>query len=208
MNVGPGTNIDTKNDTLLTLYFPKTLVESLYTYAKSETANKRRRKFKENFTKTYPNLEVMDEDNIYLFLSDQGNCYYMAKDDPRYKYIKSTPKGQVSKNFQNKIQRLTPNTFPADFTFHWLRATFGYLLYVAIKKKIKLLTDNGVLHENEVTDSDIITIIQNRMGHRDRTTTESYLKLFKNVDVRLKIQEIFEDTFINIETDSLILEFP
>ena len=65
-----------------------------------------------------------------------------------------------------------------------------------------------MLHENEVTDSDIITIIQNRMGHRDRTTTESYLKLFKNVDVRLKIQEIFEDTFINIEADSLILEFP
>ncbi len=132
----------------------------------------------------------------------------MAKDDPRYKYIKSTPKGQVSKNFQNKIQRLTPDTFPSDFTFHWLRATFGYLLYVAIKMKIKILTDNGVLHENEVTDSDIITIIQNRMGHRDRTITESYLKLFKNVDVRLKIQEIFEDTFINIEVDSLILEFP
>lgn len=208
VKVGPGTNIDTKNDMPLTLYFPKALVESLYTYAQSETANKRRIKFKENFTKTHPNLEVMDEDNIYLFLSDQGNCYYMAKDDPRYKYIKSTPKGQVSKNFQNKIQRLTPNTFPADFTFHWLRATFGYLLYVAIKKKIKILTDNGVLHENEVTDSDIITIIQNRMGHRDRTTTESYLKLFKNVDVRLKIQEIFEDTFINIEVDSLILEFP
>lgn len=206
VKAGPGTNINTKQEKQLTLYFPKELVNALYTYAMCDEAKERRRKFKESFKSTHPHLNMINEDNIYLFLSDQGNCYYMAKDDPRYKYVKSTPKGQMSNNLQSKIQRLTPKTFPCDFTFHWLRATFGYLLYVAIKQKVKQLEDNDELKGIVITDSDIITIIQTRMGHSNRSVTENYLKLFENVDVRIKVQELFEDEFINVDIDNLILE--
>lgn len=205
VQAGPGTNINTKNGKKLTLYFPRSLVVSLYIYYQSDTAKKRREKFKENFKNNYPDLKIMNDEQIYLFLSDQGNCYYMANNDPRYKYLKSVPKGQISNNLQNKIQKLTPDNFPSNFVFHWLRATFGYLLFVSIKKKIGNLISNDMLGENEVTDSDIITIIQKRMGHACRTTTENYLKLFRNIEVRLEVQEIFEEEFINAEIDSLII---
>ncbi len=205
IKAGPGTNINTKNSKNLTLYFPRKLVDELYTYCNCEDAKERRIKFKENFKEKHPDLEPIPDDKIYLFLSDQGNCYYMAKDDPRYKFIKRPPSGQVSSNLQNKIQKYTSNKFPSGFYFHWLRATFGYLLYLSIKKKINELKTNGDIDDVYIDDSDIITIIQKRMGHKNRKTTEDYLKLFDNISMKIKVQEIFEEFFIDVDIDDLLV---
>lgn len=55
----------------------------------------------------------MTGDEMYVFLSDQGNSYYMAKDDPRYTLVKSPQSGQVADTIRRKIRRLDIKNFLA-----------------------------------------------------------------------------------------------
>ncbi|MFO7073764.1 site-specific integrase, partial [Pseudomonas aeruginosa] len=66
---------------------------------------------------------------MYVFLSEQANCYYMSSNDPRFPFIKSRPLGAVADTLKKKIMRHVSSNFPRDFTYHWLRATFAYQLY-------------------------------------------------------------------------------
>lgn len=181
---GPGTSIDTKNGKQQTLFFPKQLVDELWIYANCEEAKARRSKFRKNYLKNHPNLPSIDKVNEYLFLSDQGNCYFLAKDDPRYPIIKTKPQGQVVDHLKRKILKASSDSFPKDFYYHWLRATHAYLIWLALQKYI----DDGTL-----SYSAVISIIQRRMHHNDRKTTENYLKLFENINVKFEAQKAYED---------------
>ncbi|OOZ40319.1 hypothetical protein BOW53_08065 [Solemya pervernicosa gill symbiont] len=81
---GPGTLINTKNSKHYTLYIPSQLVNELATYADCKRAQELRSKFKEEYKTAYPDLPEINDEDLYLFISNQGNCYYMGKDDPRY----------------------------------------------------------------------------------------------------------------------------
>jgi hypothetical protein len=181
---GPGTSIDTKNDKKQTLYIPAQLVRELAIYANCEHAKLRREKFKANYCENYPSVLPVDDDDMYLFLSDQGNCYYLAKSDPRYPVVKSRPVGQVVDQLKRKILRSASSDFPRDFYYHWLRASHAYLLWLAFQKHI----ESGAINE-----SGVLSFIQKRLHHNQRSTTENYLKLFDNIDFQLDIQEAFED---------------
>lgn len=182
LHAGPGTGIDTKFDKKQTLFIPKKLANDLIVYAKSDNAKNRRKKFIERFLE-YPNLAKPEDKDIYLFLSDQGNCYYMAKDDKRYPSIRSRPTGQVTETLKRKIIKFAGNKFPRDFSFHWLRATYALRLY----EQLQPLIAKGVINAG-----DEISYIQQRMHHKNRETTENYLKLFQNSDIKLKAQEVYE----------------
>ncbi len=78
---------------------------------------------------------------MYLFLSDQGNCYYMASNDPRYTIVRSPQTGQVTETIKRKLQSTASSRFPKDFSYHWLRATFAYQLY----QRLQPLVQEGVL---------------------------------------------------------------
>lgn len=184
LRVGPGTGIDTKNGKSQILYFPRQLVDELWVYANCEEAQARRRKFRMRYKAEYPDLPEIESKSVYLFLSDQGNCYFMAKDDPRYPVIKTKPEGQVVQNLKRKILRNCSEGFPRDFYFHWLRATYAYLLWLSLEKHV----DNKTISYGTA-----IKVIQARLHHENRETTENYLKLFENMDVRLQAQEVFED---------------
>lgn len=184
LHAGPGTQIDTKNHKRQTLRVPAQLVQELHTYAHSPQAKERRRKFQQRYEKEYPGLEKIADEDVYLFLSDQGNCYFMAKDDPRYPEIKSPPRGQVVDTLKRKLFKVASDDFPRDFYYHWLRATFASLLWKSLLPKIK---------EGSLTETDAISIIQSRLHHKSRETTHNYLKLFKNMDGKLITQELFED---------------
>lgn len=181
---GPGTSIDTKKGKKQTLFFPKQLVDELWTYANCKEAKVRRSKFRKNYTKNHPSVPSIEKDNEYLFLSDQGNCYFMAKDDPRYPLVKTRPQGQVVDHLKRKILKMSSDSFPRDFYYHWLRATHAYLLWLALQKYI----DDGIL-----SYSAVISIIQRRMHHNDRKTTEKYLKLFENINIKFEAQEAYEE---------------
>lgn len=183
LHIGPGTLIDTKKSKSQVLHLPSQLVDELIVYGNCKNAMIRKEKFKEKYKIDYPYLLELDDDDIYLFLSDQGNCYYMGKDDPRYPIVKSKPIGQVVNNLKRKIQRNAPLNFPSNFYFHWLRATFAYLLWLALQKYVE---------SDELKSETVISIIQNRLHHDKRETTENYLKLFNNIDLQIEAQRIFE----------------
>ncbi|SBW85247.1 integrase (plasmid) [Pseudomonas veronii 1YdBTEX2] len=187
LHAGPRTGIDTKYDKAQVLYIPKQVAEELVTLAKSPMMKKRREKFRAQLEVNHPGLTV-DEDDMYLFLSDQGNCYYMAENDPRYTIVKSPQTGQVTETIKRKLIKSASHPFPKDFSYHWLRATFAYQLY----QRLQPLVQEEVLKPGED-----IGFIQNRMHHESRETTEKYLKLFKMTQEKVIAQEVWERKLFN-----------
>lgn len=185
LEAGPGTGIDTKNAKSQKLYVPRQLAEDIVVWANSPAAKTRRFKLRTFFEVDFPELKPLDEDDMYVFLSDQGNPYYMAKNDPRYPVVKSPPIGQVTDTLKRKIHRcLMGCDFPKDFSYHWLRATFAYQFYLSLQP----LVDEGRMNV-----SDQLGIVRERLHHESVTTTENYLKLFSTLNERLGAQEEWED---------------
>lgn len=185
LDAGPGTGIDTKNGKKQTLYVPKQLAEDMTVWAFSPPAKQRRLKMRASYAEQFPGLPPFEEDDFYIFLSDQGNVYYMAKDDPRYPIIKSPPIGQVTDTLKRKIGRcFRGSDFPKDFSYHWLRATFAYQLYLSLQP----LVDSG-----KMKFSDQLGIVKERLHHESVTTTENYLNLFSSLNERLAAQEGWEN---------------
>lgn len=139
----------------------------------------------------------MDEDDMYLFLSDQGNCYYMAVNDPRYPIVRSPQAGQVTDTIKRKLINKASSFFPKDFSYHWLRATFAYQFY----QRLQVLVQKGLLKPGEDID-----FIQKRMHHESRQTTENYLKLFKMTQEKVVAQELWEKNLFNGSYEVLNLE--
>ncbi len=182
LHAGPRTGIDTKFDKPQELYVPKQLAEELVTLARSLMMKKRREKFRSQMEAKHPGLS-MGEDDVYLFLSDQGNCYYMAENDPRYLIVKSPQIGQVTETIKRKLIKKAAGQFPRDFSYHWLRATFAYQLY----QRLQVLVEKGLMKPGEVID-----FIQRRLHHESRETTHNYLKLFRMTHEKVMAQEVWE----------------
>lgn len=181
--VGPGTGVDTKRDQPQVLRIPQGLADEIIIYSKSKQVINRREKFSARYGLVEGVSAGDDFNDHYLFLSDQGGSYYMARNDPRYNVVSSRPTGQVTDTICRKLLSRVSEKFPRDFTYHWLRATFGYQLY----QRLQPLLAAGVIQPGEE-----ISIIQERMHHRHRETTENYLKLFRMHSDRLRLQELYE----------------
>ncbi len=184
MHAGPGTGMDTKRDRSQQLYLPSQLVEELKVMANSPAAAKRRSKLRSHFEKEYPELPALDEGDMYVFLSDQGGCYYMAKDDPRYPMIKSRPTGQVTDTITRKLLVKASDKFPKSFSYHWLRATYAFQLYQHLLP---------LLASGQIRPGEEISFIQHRLHHKNREMTEHYLKLFKMHSEKFAAQELYEE---------------
>lgn len=191
LKAGPGTGIDTKNNKAQTLYVPKDLAEDLLTYVRSPFAKNRRSRFFQGYSASFPDLEPMAEGDEYVFLSERANCYYMASSDPRYPFVKTRPMGAVVDTLKKKLMRTVSAEFPKDFSYHWLRATFAYQLY---QRLVPRLMDRRLLPGEE------ISIIQARLHHERRETTENYLKLFTMIPEKLKAQEDYEDALFKMSS--------
>ncbi|MBV4482895.1 site-specific integrase [Pseudomonas khavaziana] len=196
LHAGPRTGMDTKYDKAQILYFPKQLADELVAFSRSSIMKKRREKFRLKLDANFPGL-MMGEEDMYLFLSDQGNSYYMASSDPRYPIIKSPQAGQVTDTIKRKLILKASSIFPKDFSYHWLRATFAYQLYQRLQPLIK---------EGSFKPGDDIDFIQSRMHHESRLTTENYLKLFKMTHEKVIAQEIWENKLFNGSYEVLNVE--
>lgn len=177
---GPGTGIDTKFNKRFAIYIPSELADKLKLFAFSDKSRQKREKFK------HQNPGMFEDGDEYVFLSNRGNCLYAAKDDPRLaKLGSSAPKGAYVQTIVDKLKAQSlPSDFPSDFTFHWSRATFAmrYLDY------LQPLVDAEV-----ISMSTAISMVQERLAHKDRETTENYLKLYKGIDEKMALQDRFED---------------
>lgn len=178
VNAGPGTGIDTKYNKPQALYFPEALAKQIRTYAFSQKAQNRRRKFIEK------NGKILSEEDTYLFISSHGNAHYLAKSDPSFISTKSRPQGRNTFSLGKKLSKVVSDKFPSDYVFHWLRATYALHYY----KFLQPLFAKGY-----ISDNDIISMVQKRLHHSDRDTTLGYLKLFESIDDRLKAQQLYEE---------------
>lgn len=191
LKAGPGTGIDTKNDKEQTLYVPKQLAIDLLTYVSSPHARKRRQGFQSTYAAKFGGVDPIPEEDMYVFISEQCNCYYMAKSDPRYKYVKSRPLGAVTSNLKAKLLKSVSSDFSKDFTYHWLRATFAFQLYQLLVPRLK---------DGSLQSGDEIAIIQSRLHHERRETTENYLKLFTMIPEKIRAQETYEDSLFKFSS--------
>lgn len=196
LHAGPGTGIDTKKNRSQRLHVPKQLAEELQVLANSPMMKRRRAKLREHLAKKHPGLH-MSEDDMYVFLSDQGGCYYMAKDDPRYPVVKSRPTGQVTETIKHKLLLKASDKFPKDFSYHWLRATFGFQLYQRLRDFIVA---------GYMRPGDDIDFIRERMHHASMRMTEHYLQLFKMLPQKIVAQEIFEANLFLVDYSFLKLD--
>lgn len=191
LRAGPGTGIDTKNNKPQTLYVPKQLAIDLLTYISSPQAKKRRQGFQASYAAKFSELDRMADEDMYVFISEQCNCYYMASSDPRYKFVKSRPAGAVTNNLKQKLKKSVSADFPKDFTFHWLRATFAFQLYQLLRPRLK----DGTLQPG-----DDVSIIQSRLHHERRETTENYLQLFSMIPEKIRAQEGYESALFMLSS--------
>ena len=182
LKAGPGTGIDTKFDKPQKLYFPEALIQQLKIYSESKAVKERRKLFREKHG------DILSEDDMYLFISTKGNCHYMAKDDPRYRKVKTRPKGEHTDYFKKKLLKYASDKFPVDFTFHWTRATFAFTYYQYLQPMVE---------KKLIKPGDEIRRIQIRLHHSKRSITEHYLKLFINFDEVLFAQEKYEEHLFN-----------
>lgn len=194
ITAGPGTGIDTKFDRKYKFYIPANLADELRVYGHSKVAKKRRQKFQENYSKEHPDLEPISEDDMYVFISERGNCHYMAKNDPRYKVTRkdARPKGKRTDVLCRKIEKYASTNFPKDFVFHWLRATFALHYYDNLIMIEQAKVEAGIQERPRRFDM-ILRDVMRRLCHKDITVTQSYLNLFENFDERQEAQNAFED---------------
>lgn len=183
LNIGPGTRINTKADATHKLNIPAQLAESLKIYINSESYHKRKQKYLKQFD------DISDKDkDAYVFLSSRGGCHYMSKCDSRYQTLLNPPIGGNTQNIIERIFREVDTDFPKGFSFHWLRATFAYRYYQFLLP---------LVNNKTITYVDQISFVQQAMGHKNRETTENYLKLFTGEDELLSMQECWEEQFFS-----------
>lgn len=184
--IGPGTGIDTKRDKNISLYIPQQLANKLKMYISSDFFKKRKEKFLYKFGD-----EFKDHNDIYIFLTNNGNCRYMAKNDPRFFKTKSPQKGCSINTIIKKIYLNLEGSFPKDYTFHWNRATFALNYFIFL---------NELVNKKIITYQDQIAFIQDKLGHSDPSTTEDYLKLFSNTEMLVEMQSNWESKFFSKST--------
>lgn len=163
LNIGPGTQIDTKFDKSMTLTIPGWFYERLRIYAHSDRAKKRRYR-----------AVGGDIPSQYLFLSNQGSPFYQAKEETRVfdanNKLRHFKNGQAVRQFMMErvipwIQKNHDKTF--RYQFHDLRATFGMNLTAS---------QLALVQQGTISLHDAREFVRTRMGHDSGATTDRYLK--------------------------------
>lgn len=175
LKAGPGTGIETKNNKPGTFQVPRTLYELLHTYTHSRRAGLRRERY---IAKHGPHAD------IYLFLTQQGNPYYIAKDEA----LKFNPElnRRHAKNGQPIRQFIKDQAIPYvrekyDKSFfyrpHDLRASFGMNVTEELTKQVE---------EGKITLHKARLIVKDLMWHKSSATTDIYLDYKKKIDAFYK----------------------
>lgn len=175
MKAGPGTRIETKNDKPGTFQVPRALYELLHTYALSKRAEMRRKRYV---------AKHGEHPDIYLFLTGQGNPYYIAKEESQRfnpdldrRHAKN---GQPIRQFiKDQAIPYVRERYDKDFFYrpHDLRASFGMNMTEELTKQVE---------EGKITLHKARLIVKDLMWHKSGATTDLYL------DYKQKINAFYQ----------------
>lgn len=179
VKVGPGTGVDTKNDKLMTLFFPVQLYDKIRIYTLCSRSHQRR-------------MQAKDEHLDYLFLTNRGTPYYDAKNDLSTFNEENTKRrpnnGQGVRQFiANKLIPVVRRNSGFEgfrYKFHDLRATYGLNLTDAQIDLVQQGKSN--LHKAR-------EFVRARMGHTSSSTTDLYLQYRNNLKLIRQAQLHYED---------------
>lgn len=189
LKIGPGTGVDTKNDKLMTIFFPIQLYEKIRIYTLSDRLNQRK-------------LIAKDKHSDYLFLTNRGTPYYDSKDeisefneDNRKRRANN---GQGIRQFIAykliPLVRRKPEFRSFHYKFHDLRATYGLNLTEA---QIKLV-QKGQSNLYKARE-----FVRSRMGHTSASTTDLYLQYQDNLQLIKKAQLDYEEHIASLMEELL-----
>jgi integrase len=175
LKAGPGTGIETKDSKSGTFQVPRVLYDLLHTYAISKRAALRRKRYV---------AKHGEHPDIYLFVTQQGNPYYMSKEESQ----RFNPKlrRRYAQNGQPLRQFITDQAIPyvrqnyeKSFFYrpHDLRASFGMNMTEELTKQVE---------EGKITLHKVRLIVKDLMWHTSGATTDQYLDYKKNIDVLYK----------------------
>lgn len=170
LRAGPGTGIDTKRDRLGILQIPRSLFEALRTYAQSDRARNRRRA-----------AFGGDDENQYLFLTQQGNPYYTAKEVSSQFHAEFSGRhqkngGTIRQFLKDRLIPYVQKKHSKSFHFrpHDLRATFGMN-----QTDLQMtLVSAGAISLNRAR-----TNVMALMWHTSLGTTDKYLDYRKQMEI-------------------------
>lgn len=211
---GHGDLVDTKGSKRLSVIIPEKLYTSLKQHWNCSDSIKRRIK------SFYGNTSIN-----YLFLTKEGEPYITSKAekldqrDPNVnrrvgteggvaKDVK-TRNGQAVWAFINNVLlpkiRISHPEFKS-FSFHDLRATFGMNLLETLLRMIDIhnaeLKTNG--REPALGTEWALEQIQERLGHRDLSTTMNYLNYRRNNKFKASLQTKIEDELMKYVPENVL----
>jgi integrase len=171
LRCGPGTGIDTKDDKNAVLQIPEPVYLALRAYALSDRAQRRRRASRN------------DSGDQYLFLTQQGNPYYTAKDeslafDPDLSSRNTQEGGTIRKFFTQQVIPYIREHHKSSFYMrpHDLRATFG-MNHTDIQMDL--------VNADKTTLTKARNIVRQLMWHESSETTDLYL------DYRERLEQVY-----------------
>jgi hypothetical protein len=191
INAGPGTGIDTKKDGVGQLHFPQWLMAALKVYAESPVSQSRR------------SLNSLgDQPDQFLFLSRQGQPFYNVKEtslsEGQVRERRYLNRGGGVQQYIREFVQPAAHRISGDksftYVYHWLRATFAMNLLKAQMKKV---------NKGEMSMSDALERVRERMWHRDITVTMKYLKFSAKKEERREVQRDFEEHLIDLASRAM-----
>jgi hypothetical protein len=172
LNAGPGTGIETKNNTRGTFQVPRALYELLHIYSLSKRAELRRGRYV---------AKHGEPPDTYLFLTKQGSPYYISKEESRRfdpdfdrRYVKN---GQPIRQFiKDHAIPYVQERYDRSFSYrpHDLRASYGMNVTEELMKQVE---------RGEITLHKARLRVRDLMWHKSSATTDLYLDYKKNIDV-------------------------
>ena len=178
LKIGLGTLVDTKYSKEQYLFIPSWLVQKMKVYIYSE---RRKNRVKKSINQNSVSGEQ------YIFLTKNGNPYYMSSKDPNAESYRVPPRGNgvtlfIKQQLKPQLNRMNENF---DFKFHDLRASFGLNLV-----KTLFNSKNGIIK--------VLMYVKERMGHNHFSTTEQYLNYEENKEKISILQSSFEKDLLKI----------
>lgn len=179
IKIGPGTGVDTKNDKLMTIFFPAQLYEKIRIYI--------------NCNRAYQRRAIAKSEHVdFLFLTNRGTPYYDSKEELSHFKADNTKRrannGQGVRQFiANKIIpliRRKSNLKDFHYKFHDIRATYGLNL---TETQIKLV-QNGKSNLHKARE-----FVRSRMGHTSVSTTDLYLQYQDHLELIRNAQLNYEE---------------